>query len=718
MKKQYIYDVIIALFLCAVVVLGIFRQEQFFFVFCFVASIGFSVIQILNKNNVRKHIITGVLSCIVLIVLVVAWKDYAIWYSDESKWFFVSRIITILMLLWLVRTILKKPDENISTNLILKWIRTIGLFLVSAFYQAAVLHFTMDYSKSVSNKGLFSDFKTCMMLLLLLFMLIGNSKVTCAALDGIVSLFSVVNFFVYEFRGKPILYNDFFAAGTAKEVAGGYSFKITGEVTIVLVSLAAIFLLLIYDRHDCINIKLKLKTVCIRIAICIVSILYFVSISKVNVNDTNDISKLSGIVWNPVESYEKDGVIKTILESRNCMILHKPSGYSAEQLDEVAKQYDDETDVAIEKPHNIIVIMNESWADLSKVHSFEVNQPYNVFYNTIEGNVIKGDTLASVWGGGTCNSEYEFLTGNSMFYTPGTYPYETFVNGSVPSIVSTLKSQGYHTCAIHPAKKSNWNRDVVYDYMGFDEMHFDEIIDDCGLADYLERDILSDNGVYAFIEETLDNSPETYNFVFAVTIQNHGGYGYEAYENAVQCTSEDTYELDQYLSLLKESDDALRSLIEYYKDKESTMIVMFGDHMPYIQDVLVQSWAQEYIQSDELIDNQTVYQTPYIIWKNYGDQTQTITKNTSMNFLGSMMLKEAGLDMPVYNKFLLELSNDVQAMNVMGYQDKQGVYHTYDSMSEELSSRIDLYKMMIYKTLRNPEEVKEVFYLNNESEGK
>lgn len=70
-----------------------------------------------------------------------------------------------------------------------------------------------------------------------------------------------------------------------------------------------------------------------------------------------------------------------------------------------------------EKP-NIIVIMNESYSDLSVLGNFLTSDDVLSTFNSLTNNVIKGYALSSVYGGGTANSEYEFLTGNTMAFLP------------------------------------------------------------------------------------------------------------------------------------------------------------------------------------------------------------------------------------------------------------------------------------------------------------
>ena len=85
-------------------------------------------------------------------------------------------------------------------------------------------------------------------------------------------------------------------------------------------------------------------------------------------------------------------------------------------------------------------------------------------------------------------------------------------------------------------------------------------------------------------------NPEDKLFIFNVTMQNHGGYEgtYDNFEQEVWLTGE--YEgkypkTDQYLSLMKRSDQAFQYLVEYFSlTDQPTMIVMFGDHQPSVED--------------------------------------------------------------------------------------------------------------------------------------
>ena len=77
---------------------------------------------------------------------------------------------------------------------------------------------------------------------------------------------------------------------------------------------------------------------------------------------------------------------------------------------------------------------------------------------------VIGHLYVSVLGGNTANSEFEYLTGDSMAFLPsGSIPYQQYLNKYALSIVSHMKELGYSTTAMHPYNASGWNRSSVYE---------------------------------------------------------------------------------------------------------------------------------------------------------------------------------------------------------------------------------------------------------------
>ena len=79
--------------------------------------------------------------------------------------------------------------------------------------------------------------------------------------------------------------------------------------------------------------------------------------------------------------------------------------------------------------------------------------------DSLEENTVRGSLCVPVFGSMTSNTEFEFLTGDSMALLPAnSIAYQFNVKPGTYSMVSTLKDQGYYSVAMHPYPGENWNR--------------------------------------------------------------------------------------------------------------------------------------------------------------------------------------------------------------------------------------------------------------------
>ena len=259
--------------------------------------------------------------------------------------------------------------------------------------------------------------------------------------------------------------------------------------------------------------------------------------------------------------------------------------------------------------------------------------------------------LVSVFGGGTSNSEYEFLTGNSVSSLPlNGNAYTQFVKHKVPSLASQLKQQGYDTLAFHPYKAHGWNRDTVYPLIGFDNF-----LDETSMNPNGEKfrgwysDAEDYNKIIDIFNKKKAGQPL---FLFNVTIQNHGGYliADKNFKEEIKIKDEKaTDTANRYLSLIHESDRAFEKIINYFKNqKEPTIVVMFGDHQPKLEDSFYELLYGKSLNSLSLKELQKKYTVPFIIWANYDIDAKSDVENVSANYLSSLMLQQTNLKMSRY----------------------------------------------------------------------
>lgn len=576
-----------------------------------------------------------------------------------------------------------------------------------------IWHFLLTFANAVYlflqieciNNPLLAEMEICYMALnvtfifgfLLLAILLLNSWRRAMITGNIFFLIiSFVFYFVYLFRGEPFQFIDIFSVGTAMEVAGGYDFKITREIVIFAVLSVCVISLYWGAQEYRLVKKLKWKVLLRTITVGCMAVLYF---CYLNVGWNGGLGILTDL-YRPYKTYQEYGTTVGFLCVAKYMRLTPPEGYSVREVEVLADSVETEEADREEKvkPVNIIAIMNESWADYRMLGDFDVNQPYMPFYDSLKENTIKGHTLVCIQGGGTAKTEYEFLTGNSVKRFPGMVPYVSYFTHDQYSLVTTLKDQGYTVEAMHPNKGSNWKRTSAYRLLQFEKFY---TIDDFDLSAKRIRQHISDQANYEKIIEIINKKEhkEDPYFLFNVTMQSHGGYTNTSYKGSVETVGYTDSAVNQYLSLQKESDDALKYLIEYFEDyEEPTMIIMFGDHYPDLPDSFTEWITGKKYEDSTLEEQQQYFATPFFIWANY-DIPEEEGVLTSTNYLSTLLLEQTGLQMTPYNYYLQDLRKKMPALNHLGYMDEQGTYTSWDEMDEEYETLELQYEAVQYNEL-------------------
>ena len=257
-------------------------------------------------------------------------------------------------------------------------------------------------------------------------------------------------------------------------------------------------------------------------------------------------------------------------------------------------------------------------------------------------------------------------------------PYQMYVTPDTIYLNKILQGQGYTGYAMHPFPASNWNREEVFQDMGFAQF----LSEPDFAGEEMIRDMCSDAGDYDRMIKLYEEKKGSPLFFFNVTLQNHGGYTDGEYEATIHVPTSGrpaggAYpQAEQYRSLAHASDQAFEQLVNYFSQvEEPTMIVMYGDHQPKLEDgfyeYLTGKPASEWTQEETM----QLYETPYVIWTNYPlDTTTQVPKRLSANYLSSWMLKLAGVQLPEYNRYLLQLCRDVPVVTPKGCLDARGNY--------------------------------------------
>ena len=496
----------------------------------------------------------------------------------------------------------------------------------------------------------------------LLLFVIGNAKWALRVEVLLTLIYGLVNHYVMAFRSTPFVPWDVFSIRTAASVAGNYDFTPTTEVVVVTICLIAVFVLV---RFVNLQIPRKMLWRVVPSGCAVILLIGFVNLLWEP--DFQTKSRLYPYLFTPAHMTKVNGMAVTFAMDMAYVYVEKPDGYSVEKAEEILNLYTVQPAETVDFP-NIIVIMNEAFSDLSVLGDFTTNEDYMPFVHSLQlgaENTITGNLTVSVCGGNTANTEYEFLTGNTMDYFPvGSIPYQQYITGEVPSLASQLQEMGYETYGMHPYNASGWKRDEVYPLLGLENNYF--------LGDfksrYYIRKYVSDETAYDKIIETFEEKESGHPmFVFEVTMQNHGGYTdeYENFTSDIYVEEFESPALNQYLSLMKISDQALQDLIYYFSYvDEKTIILFFGDHQP--NDSVVRPilrWNGIDTKTMSVEDAEKRYVVPYVLWANY-DIEEGLNVDTDISQLGAHLVKTANLPTTAYQNFLLEMEKMVADENI------------------------------------------------------
>lgn len=563
----------------------------------------------------------------------------------------------------------------------------------------------------------------------ILLLLILTNRLRLSILIGVTFFFvlGIVNHYVIQFRQNPIQPWDVLAIGTAASVLTRLDFTVGRDV----VGAAGAFFLFLaavipvknppffQKRH----IYTAVPVLCLA-AVCISLFTY---------QATSNRDRFYLDAWDTVGSARANGLVLNLALNLDTMQNKAPNGYSAESAAKAVfrESYDkhfskenhgdgsisvsasaEETTEPTRKP-NIIAIMNESFSDLGILGEIGGEEDYMPFLHSLTDNTVRGQLVVPVLGGGTCNTEYEFLTGNACFMLrEGSYPMQQFVTNSSPSIVTTLEAQGYQSVGIHPYNPNGWNRNRAYPLLGFDKFLS---IDDFTDSEYV-RDYISDRSSYQKIIEQYENKEDGPIFIFNVTMQNHAGYGipYENFEDSYFFPGDSQFpQGKQYLSLVQESDKAFQELVEYFeKANEETVILFFGDHQPALGDGFSDHLAENGVLSEK--DSKiSRYVVPFYIWANYPISEQEIG-TISVNYLSTLLLKTAGVKMTPYNEYLEDLMEILPIVSPIIGEDRNGNEFNCREEDHPYFELLNEYHIIQYNNVFDRRKrVDDIFYLSD-----
>ena len=562
----------------------------------------------------------------------------------------------------------------------------------------------------------------------LLFHIITNRIKWAAMLTYVVVIFaSALNYYIDVFRGEAASAADVFCIGTAANVAGNYKVVCTPEILrCVLVGLIILTLLTWLPKETPVfrrKIRLLYDVIA---ALAFVFIIWLFAVS-----DWPNTQGVKVKLYRPVKSYRTHGELLNFTRSFYYMIVNTPEDYSSEACYELMDQLGYESDPADyddgqENP-NVIFILNESLSDFSGYEELGLTEDPLPYIHSLKGqdNAIVGNLYVDVFGGRTANTEYEIQTGNALYYMPeNAVPFAMYVREPQPAMSWNLQDMGYSGIeAFHPYHASGYSRPRAYPFLGFERfVTLEDIKSELKPEDYI-RSWVSDSADFRYItklyEEAKAESDAPF-YMYNVSMQNHGAYDkqFDNWEQDIEITGEPFKDLKaiadtkQFINLTQFSDEAFHELTDYFeKVDEPTVIVMYGDHLPnFINDFYDTLWGKR-----TGVEKFKKYTTPVVVWANYDinkdGRYDQLFEDISVNYVTAEVMNVAGLPMTAYQKYLVDLKEELPVISTVGLLDAEGNYYDGKDDVGPYADKLKEYQYLVYNYQFDKENRNDAFYM-------
>ena len=490
-----------------------------------------------------------------------------------------------------------------------------------------------------------------------------------------------VNFYTLQLRGEPFLPWDLAQVSEAAGVASAAGIKIqTSMIVTVVVELALMAgsFFLYRGRHKQRWLPRVAGSAATAAALCL--LIFGVYLQPA-------VCQAVGIVadpWMQDRYYRYYGVVTGFMTNLSNLEIDKPDGYSEEAVDAILDNVDESQkfstsplyptsyaattakDEQVKKP-TIIYVMNESYWDVSELEQYGIKFDTDVSANlhALQQTSAYGRAYSPSFGGGTCDVEFEALTGYSVSFLPsGSKPYQQHVTKPMFAMPNYLKLKGYQTAAVHCFWAKYWSRDKAYPNLGFDD--FISLEDMHGVTKvrkhYWTNGLVTDDSMADQIigqYEKMKASSDEPVFLHAVTMQNHTNYNKDNYpdDQRVKVTeapaglkASTVGALEDFATGIRDADAMLGRLTDYFSQVDEPVILVFwGDHYNPI-DSNYDIYTRSGYASDSSADPR-LHQTTLLMWSNYTDKPVDLGTIAAYD-ISPVMMNLYGLEQPLYFQLL------------------------------------------------------------------
>lgn len=484
-----------------------------------------------------------------------------------------------------------------------------------------------------------------------------------------------INYFKTYFRSETLTINDLTLADEAFNIVKGYELPVPLSVILSLIFTIIVFIFTyknLKTKRETTKNRIILGIICIPIAVLSYFTLY-------NKTLTYDIIPSFANEFNDVNIAQHKGFIYTFLTHFNGNKYEEPEGYS---INEVKRITENMPDTLSEKENsvNVIAIMSEAFFDINdcKNIKFITDMHPTPNFERLKNEGIYGKIFVPGFAGSTASTEFEFLTGINISNVDSSMPvvYKTHINEDCYSLVRYFKDNGYSTVSMHPGEEWFYNRKATYKRLCFDRSYFlpDYEYSSSDMVNYYLSDKVTADKLINDYKDYLNSGSKNGYFNFTITIQNHGPYKNTLpkiirFKNTFNLTDEEYNTFLNYANGLYDADLLLGRVYDFINSIDTpTVIVFFGDHLPYLDaegSCLFKAGLDLLSESEVAFKNK--YLTPYLIVGNDAFKSTKTDKDSmsgkkpdiSSNYLSIELLKYMEYPLTPYYKAIDGFLNEV-----------------------------------------------------------
>ena len=374
-----------------------------------------------------------------------------------------------------------------------------------------------------------------------------------------------------------------------------------------------------------------------------------------------------------------------------------PDNYDKEKADEIVEKTisnSKQSDKNWGEP-NVVFILSESFWDISQLEEYEFDVDLTSNLKRLEktNRCLSMEMLSPSYGGASVNVEFEMLTGGSInYFNTGYVPYlQLYKNNksaaNMPNLMKEFNDEGYKTKYISSWGRTSYNSEKVFNIIGADESIYED-----DLKNVVKKGNIADSYMMDVILDELKQDKDEKKFLFVTTAQNHMPYRKDRYseydvnikrsdlsedfDEVARCYAQGVYDADKEFGRLFD---------EIQKLDEPTVVVFFGDHLPYLVTTggeSIPEYASYFNTGDSDLDYVRQHLTQSLIVTNFDIEKDESLKMVNSSYIGSYVMNKMSFNKSDYFKYIEEMRKKLPV-----YTDnwiyKEGKFIGISDLSEE-----------------------------------